>query len=120
MMLAPAPFLLKEVSVRRVMTQVCIALLPGIAAYTWLIGPAILVQLVIASLTALLAEAVMLKVRGKPLPLFLADGSALVTAWLIALVFPPPARWGRWAGCSPSSSPSTSTAVSARTRSTRR
>ena len=93
MMLAPAPFLLKEVSVRRVMTQVCIALLPGIAAYTWLIGPAILVQLVIASLTALLAEAVMLKVRGKPLPLFLADGSALVTAWLIALVFPPLAPW---------------------------
>ena len=93
MMFAPAPFLLKDVSVSQVMIQVCIALVPGIAAYTWLIGPAILVQLVIASLAALLAEALMLKVRGKPLALFLSDGSAIVTAWLIALAFPPLAPW---------------------------
>ena len=92
-MFAPAPFLLKDVSVSQVMIQVCIALVPGIAAYTWLIGPAILVQLVIASLAALLAEALMLKVRGKPLALFLSDGSAIVTAWLIALAFPPLAPW---------------------------
>ncbi|MGE5769222.1 MAG: RnfABCDGE type electron transport complex subunit D [Betaproteobacteria bacterium] len=93
MMFAPAPFLLKDASVSRVMTQVCIALVPGIAAYAWLVGPAILVQLVIASLAALLAEAVMLKVRGKPLAMFLSDGSAVVTAWLIALTFPPLAPW---------------------------
>ena len=93
MMFAPAPFLLKDVSVRQVMIQVCIALIPGIAAYAWLIGPAILVQLVIASLAALLAEAVMLKVRGKPQAMFLSDGSAIVTAWLIALAFPPLAPW---------------------------
>ena len=93
MMFAPAPFLLKDVSVSQVMIQVCIALIPGIAAYTWLIGPAILVQLVIASLAALLAEAVMLKVRGKPQAMFLSDGSAIVTAWLIALAFPPLAPW---------------------------
>lgn len=93
MMFAPAPFLLKDVSVSQVMIQVCIALIPGIAAYAWLIGPAILVQLVIASLAALLAEAVMLKVRGKPQAMFLSDGSAIVTAWLIALAFPPLAPW---------------------------
>ena len=93
MMFAPAPFLLKDASISRVMTQVCIALVPGIAAYAWLVGPAILVQLVIASLAALLAEAVMLKVRGKPLAMFLSDGSAVVTAWLIALTFPPLAPW---------------------------
>jgi electron transport complex protein RnfD len=93
MMFAPAPFLLKDASVSRVMTQVCIALVPGIAAYAWLVGPAILVQLVIASLAALLAETVMLKVRGKPLAMFLSDGSAVVTAWLIALTFPPLAPW---------------------------
>ena len=56
-MFAPAPFLLKDTSVSVVMTQVCIALVPGIAAYAWLVGPAILVQLVIATLAALLAEA---------------------------------------------------------------
>jgi electron transport complex protein RnfD len=92
-MFAPAPFLLKDASVSRVMTQVCLALLPGIAAYAWLIGPAILIQIAIASATALLAEAAMLKVRGKPLAMFLSDGSALVTAWLIALTFPPLAPW---------------------------
>lgn len=93
MMFAPAPYLLKDVSVSQVMTQVCIALIPGIAAYAWLVGPAILAQLVIASLAALAAEAFMLRVRGKPLAMFLSDGSAVVTAWLIALTFPPLAPW---------------------------
>ena len=93
MMFAPAPYLLKDASVSQVMTQVCIALVPGIAAYAWLIGPAILVQLVIASLAALLAESAMLKIRGKPQAMFLSDGSAVVTAWLIALTFPPLAPW---------------------------
>lgn len=92
-MFAPAPYLLKDVSVSQVMTQVCIALVPGIAAYAWLVGPAILAQLVIASLAALLAEAAMLRVQRKPLALFLSDGSAIVTAWLIALTFPPLAPW---------------------------
>ncbi|PKO34464.1 MAG: electron transport complex subunit RsxD [Betaproteobacteria bacterium HGW-Betaproteobacteria-7] len=93
MIFAPSPFLLKDVSVSQVMTQVCVALIPGIAAYAWLVGPAILVQLVIATFAALFAEAAMLKLRGKPLALFLSDGSAIVTAWLIALTFPPLAPW---------------------------
>jgi electron transport complex protein RnfD len=92
-MFAPAPFLLKDTSVSQVMIQVCIALIPGIAAYAWLVGPAILVQLVIATLAALLAEAVMLRLQKRPLAIFLSDGSAIVTAWLIALTFPPLAPW---------------------------
>jgi len=90
---APAPYLLKDASVSKVMTQVCLALLPGIALYAWLLGPAILIQLLIASVTALAAEALMLKLMDKPLGLFLGDGSALVSAWLIALTFPPLAPW---------------------------
>jgi len=93
MMLPPAPFLHQNASVRRVMAEVCLSLLPGIAAYVWLIGPAILVQLLIASFAALLAEAAMLRAQQKPLAMFLTDGSALVTAWLIALTFPPLAPW---------------------------
>lgn len=92
-MFAPAPFLLKDVSVSQVMMQVCIALIPGILAYAWLVGPAVLAQLVIATLAALLAEAVMLRLQRKPLAMFLSDGSAIVTAWLIALTFPPLAPW---------------------------
>ena len=75
------------------MLQVLVALLPGIGVYLWLIGPIVLAQLAIASLAALLAEAAMLKLRDKPLGLFLGDGSAIVTAWLIALAFPPLAPW---------------------------
>ena len=92
-MFAPAPFLLKNVSVSKVMTEVCLALLPAIAVYSWLVTPAILAQLVIATLAALLAEAAMLRVQGRPVGIFLTDGSAVVTAWLIALTFPPLAPW---------------------------
>jgi len=87
------PYLLKNASVQRVMLQVLAALLPGIAAYVWIFGPIILVQLALATATALAAEAAMLKLREKPLGLFLGDGSAIVTAWLIALTFPPLSPW---------------------------
>jgi electron transport complex protein RnfD len=75
------------------MLQVLVGLLPGIAAYVWLVGPSIVLQLAIATLAALAGEALMLRLRGKPLHLFLSDGSAIVTAWLIALAFPPLAPW---------------------------
>ena len=87
------PYLLKNASVQRVMLQVLAALLPGIAAYAWIFGPIILVQLALATATALAAEAAMLKLREKPLAMFLSDGSAIVTAWLIALTFPPLSPW---------------------------
>ena len=92
-MFSTSPYLLKEASVSKVMLQVCLALLPAVVAYSLIVTPAILLQLLIASLTALLAEGLMLRVRGKPLRPFLSDGSALVTAWLIALTFPPMAPW---------------------------
>jgi electron transport complex protein RnfD len=87
------PYLAQNVSVRRVMLQVLAALLPAIGVYVWLLGPGVLLQIAIASLSALAAEALMLRLGGKPLALFLGDGSALVTAWLIALAFPPLAPW---------------------------
>jgi electron transport complex protein RnfD len=87
------PYLTQDASVRRIMLHVLAALLPGIAAYLWLLGPIILVQIGLATTTALLAEGLMLFARGKPLTLFLGDGSAVVTAWLIALAFPPLAPW---------------------------
>ena len=87
------PYLRQNNSIRRIMGQVLLALLPGIAVYAWLIGPAILAQIGIATLTALLAEAAMLHLQKKPLAMFLSDGSATVTAWLLALAFPPLAPW---------------------------
>jgi Na+-translocating ferredoxin:NAD+ oxidoreductase subunit D len=88
-----SPFFRQPASVQSVMLKVLVALLPGIAAYVWFFGAAILVQIVLASLSALAGEAIMLKLRDKPMVLFLSDGSALVTAWLIALTFPPIVPW---------------------------
>jgi Na+-translocating ferredoxin:NAD+ oxidoreductase subunit D len=92
-MLNNSPFFHQPASVRGVMLKVLLALLPGIAAYVWFFGAAILVQICLTSLAALVGEAVFLHLRGKPMALFLTDGSALVTAWLIALTFPPIAPW---------------------------
>lgn len=88
-----SPHVLKPVSITRVMGLVCLALVPGIAVYTALIGPAILIQLAIASLAALACESLMLRLQHKPVAPFLMDGSALLTAWLIALTFPPLSPW---------------------------
>ena len=88
-----SPFFLKPASVQSVMLRVLVALLPGIAAYVWFFGAAILLQIALASVAALAAEALILALRGKPVMLFLTDGSALVTAWLIALSFPSTAPW---------------------------
>lgn len=93
MTLLAAPHFRPLDSVTKIMGTTCLALLPGIAIYAWLIVPAILTQLLIASVTALSAEALILKIRDKPIGLFLTDGSALVTAWLIALTFPPLSPW---------------------------
>ncbi len=88
-----SPFVVKASSVRSVMLRVLLALMPGVAAYVWFFGAAILVQLALASVTALAVEAFMLSLRKKPVMLFVTDGSALVTAWLIALSFPPIGPW---------------------------
>lgn len=88
-----SPYFRRPSSVQTIMLKVLAGLLPGIAAYVWIFGAGILVHIALASAAALAGEAAMLKIRGRPMALFLADGSALVTAWLIALTFPPLAPW---------------------------
>ena len=88
-----SPYLRQPASVRSVMLKVLAALLPGIAAYVWFFGAGVLLQIALACAAALAGEAAMLALRRKPLWLFLGDGSALVTAWLIALTFPPIGPW---------------------------
>lgn len=88
-----SPFITKPVSVSQIMLNVLLALIPGIVVYVWFYGPAILVSLTLASITALTTEAAMLKLRNRPVMPFLKDNSALLTAWLIALSIPPLAPW---------------------------
>lgn len=91
--LTQSPYLVSPVSVTRIMLKVLLALVPGIIAYVVLFGIGILVQLLLATTTAMIAEAVFLKIRHRPVTPALADLSAVVTAWLIALSFPPTAPW---------------------------
>jgi len=90
---ASSPHLQPINSVALVMRRVMLALIPGVAACLWLFGWGVLVNLALATATALTAEAVMLRLRGRPLGLFLSDGSAVVTALLLALALPALAPW---------------------------
>lgn len=76
-----------------VMLTVLLACVPGLAALTWFFGPGSLINVCLASLFALGFEALILKLRNKPIGFYLADGSALVTAVLLGLALPPYAPW---------------------------
>jgi electron transport complex protein RnfD len=88
-----SPLISKPEGVSAIMLKVLLALLPGIALYVWYFGPAILVSITLASITALGTEALMLRLRNRPVAPFLKDNSALLTAWLLALSIPPLAPW---------------------------
>ena len=88
-----SPYITDAPTVSTIMFKVLLALVPGIAAYVWIYGGGILVSLTLATLTALTAEAVLLKIRQRPVKPYLMDMSAVVTAWLLALALPPLAPW---------------------------
>ena len=88
-----SPYIRKPASVQSVMLAVLLALLPGVAAYVWQIAEVVVVNLLIATVTALAAEALMLTLRGRPVGPALSDLSAVVTAWLVVLCFPPILPW---------------------------
>lgn len=75
----------------RLMADVLLAMLPGIAALTWFFGWGTLVNLAVGLAVALLCEAAVLAARGKPVAFHLADLSAAVTAVALACALPPAA-----------------------------
>ncbi len=80
-------------SVTTAMLNVCYALIPGIAAHVYFFGSGLLINMTITIATALLTEAAILKLRKRPIKASLMDGSALVTAILIALSLPSMVPW---------------------------
>ncbi|MEY3882968.1 MAG: hypothetical protein RIS87_541 [Pseudomonadota bacterium] len=88
-----SPYITDAPTVSTIMFKVLLALVPGITAYVWVFGGGILISLSLATLTALAAEAVLLKIRQRPVKPYLMDMSAVVTAWLLALALPPLAPW---------------------------
>jgi Na+-translocating ferredoxin:NAD+ oxidoreductase subunit D len=88
-----SPYISEAPTVSNIMLKVLLALIPGIITYVWVFGGGVLVTIAIATATALLSEAIMLKIRHRPVKPFLLDLSAIVTAWLLALAIPPLAPW---------------------------
>jgi len=78
---------------RKMMLQVLMASLPGMFALFYFFGWGVLINLFIASITALATEAMILKARNKDWRRELKDTSALVTALLLGLALPPFVPW---------------------------
>jgi len=76
-----------------VMRQVILAALPGLAALCYYFGWGPLINVVLASTLALLFEAMIIKLRRRPLGFYLGDYSAILTALLLALALPPYVPW---------------------------
>lgn len=89
----PAPHDIAPNSVGRVMRLVIYALVPAIVMHIVFLGAGLIVQIVLGVATALAAEALALHLRKQPLRRFLTDGTAIITAVLIALCLPPLAPW---------------------------
>jgi len=88
-----SPHISNNATVSRLMQHVLFALSPGILTTVWLLGPGILFNLLLAVGTAVCAEVLMLKLRQRPIMLFLRDYSAIVSAVLLAICLPPMVPW---------------------------
>ena len=87
------PFLAGTNRVTLQMLQVLLAMVPAVMAMVYFFGPAVLINIALALVIALTTEALMLTIRHRPLAPFLSDGSAAVTAVLLAVAIPPLSPW---------------------------
>lgn len=92
-MIINTPQVASSASVSRLMLHVGYALVPGTLAYVWLFGISVLIQILLACVTAVITESLVLLLRKRPVLNTLADGSALLTAVLLALAIPSIAPW---------------------------
>jgi electron transport complex protein RnfD len=88
-----APFVHAPVSVQKTMVTVLAALVPATLFDLWLFGWPALFLFLTTIAACMGAEAICLKVAGKPMQPALSDGSAALTGWLLAMSLPPWAPW---------------------------
>ena len=88
-----SPHIHTKNSVTRIMLKVVLAMVPAMITLVWFFGWGLLIHSLIAITTALFCEAAVLYIRKKPVIPALMDGSALVTALLIAFCIPQLAPW---------------------------
>ncbi|MDP5149032.1 electron transport complex subunit RsxD [Rheinheimera baltica] len=91
--IASSPHHHNQRSTAQIMRLVVLACLPGIAVQAVLFGYGVLIQLLLAIITAWLSEALILVLRKKAIMPRLKDNSALLTAVLLAVAIPPYAPW---------------------------
>ncbi len=91
--ISSSPFLNSGNNIPRIMLAVLFALIPGILAHVHFFGWGLLINLAIAIPTALASEALMLRLRQRPIKPFLSDYSAILTATLLAITLPSLAPW---------------------------
>ena len=77
----------------RIMLLVILATVPGIIALTYFFGWGNLINIALACFTAVVCEALILKIRKRPISFYLKDNSALLTAILLGIALPPFAPW---------------------------
>jgi len=89
----PAPHIKQNITVQNMMFMVLYALVPGTLASIYFFGWGVLFNLMIAIFVCLATEAIILKLRQREVTDTLMDGSALLTACLLALALPSLAPW---------------------------
>lgn len=89
----PAPFLAPEASVSALMLHVLAALVPAAIAHVWYFGPGLIFNLLVATVFAAAAEALMISLRSRQPETGLTDYSVLVTAALLAFALPSLTPW---------------------------
>lgn len=88
-----SPYLQHNENVSRIMLAVLYALIPGTLVYIHFFGWGVLLNIVIAVITAVVCEVSILKIRQRPIKPFIYDGTAVLTAILLALAMPTLTPW---------------------------
>jgi electron transport complex protein RnfD len=88
-----SPYIQTNENVTRMMLAVIFALIPGTLVYIHFFGWGVMINILIAIITALVCETIILKIRQRPVKPFIYDGTAVLTAILLALALPTLAPW---------------------------
>lgn len=91
--LISSPYSHGDSSLQQVMLQVVMALIPAIAIHFWFFGWGIITNIFLAILFSIGSEALVMWLRRRPIKATIFDGSALVTALLLAITIPPSSPW---------------------------
>ena len=83
----------RDERLQQAMKLVLLATLPGWLALFWFYGWGVLINLILSVVTALGVEAAVTYLRRQPLQSTLSDGSAVVSATLLAIALPPYCPW---------------------------